>query len=49
LALGALAPSDAASVCGLAHDASRAAAVVESLVGDGLVARHADGSLALPC
>jgi A/G-specific adenine glycosylase len=49
LALGALAAGDAPSACGLAHDANRAAAVVESLVGDGHVARHADGSLALPC
>jgi A/G-specific adenine glycosylase len=48
LASGSLAEVEAGEAIGLGHDGPRAAAVVTSLVADGLVVRQADGSLALP-
>ena len=48
LASGSLTEVEAGEATGLAHDGPRAAAVVTSLVADGLVVRRADGSLALP-
>jgi A/G-specific adenine glycosylase len=48
LASGSLAGREAADACGLGHDERRASTVVSSLIGDGLVVRDLDGSLALP-